>query len=118
MKYLKLLKAIPDYINQQKVLIKKGLDAGVIADIGELGIFATNQSEELLRMMVTKAEHLPQELIDANDGSADLATEIKLRESQRRLNCLSLDIKILSLLNLIGDLRIDYWGLLFHHLIF
>lgn len=41
-----------------------------------------NQSEELLRMMVTKAEHLPKELIDANDGSADLATEIKLRESQ------------------------------------
>ena len=28
-KYLKLLKAIPDYINQQKVLIKKGLDAGM-----------------------------------------------------------------------------------------
>ena len=27
--YLKLLKAIPDYINQQKVLIKKGLDAGM-----------------------------------------------------------------------------------------
>ena len=28
-KYLKLLKAIPDYINQQKVLIKKGLDTGM-----------------------------------------------------------------------------------------
>ena len=28
-KYLKLLKAIPDYINEQKVLIKKGLDAGM-----------------------------------------------------------------------------------------
>ena len=28
-KYLKLLKAIPNYINQQKVLIKKGLDAGM-----------------------------------------------------------------------------------------
>ncbi len=28
-KYLKLLKAIPDYINQQKVLIKKGLNAGM-----------------------------------------------------------------------------------------
>ena len=28
-KYLKLLKAIPDYINQQKVLIKKGLDSGM-----------------------------------------------------------------------------------------
>ena len=28
-KYLKLLKAIPDYINEQKVLIKKGLDAGI-----------------------------------------------------------------------------------------
>ena len=41
-----------------------------------------NQSEELLRMMVTRAEHVPQELIDANDGSEDLATEIKLRESQ------------------------------------
>ena len=27
--YLKLLKAIPDYINQQKVLIKKGLDTGM-----------------------------------------------------------------------------------------
>ena len=28
-KYLKLLKAIPNYINQQKVLIKKGLDTGM-----------------------------------------------------------------------------------------
>ncbi len=41
-----------------------------------------NQSEELLRMMVTKAEHVPQELIDANDGAQDLASEIKVRESQ------------------------------------
>ena len=41
-----------------------------------------NQSEELLRMMITRAEHLPQELIEANDGSEDLATEIKFRKSQ------------------------------------
>jgi len=41
-----------------------------------------NQSEELLRMMVTRAEHVPQELIDANEGSQDLASEIKLKESQ------------------------------------
>ena len=41
-----------------------------------------NQSEQLLRMMITRAEHLPQELIEANDGSEDLATEIKLKKSQ------------------------------------
>lgn len=38
-----------------------------------------NQSEQLLRMMVTRAEHVPTEIIEANDGSEDLATEIKLR---------------------------------------
>ena len=29
LKYLKVLKAIPKYIEQQKILIKKGLDAGM-----------------------------------------------------------------------------------------
>ena len=38
-----------------------------------------NQSEELLRMMVTRAEHLPREIIEANEGAEELATEIKLR---------------------------------------
>ena len=37
-----------------------------------------SQSEELLRMMVTRAEYLPTEIIEANDGSEDLAAEIKL----------------------------------------
>jgi len=41
-----------------------------------------NQSEQLLRMMVTKAEHLPSEIIEANEGSADLSTEIKLRSDK------------------------------------
>ncbi|MBC8309154.1 MAG: 30S ribosomal protein S6 [Phycisphaerales bacterium] len=38
-----------------------------------------NQSEQLLRMMVTRAEHLPTEIIEANEGAQDLADEIKLR---------------------------------------
>lgn len=38
-----------------------------------------NLSEELLRMMVTSAEHIPAEIIEANEGQEDLATEIKLR---------------------------------------
>ena len=38
-----------------------------------------NLSEELLRTMVTSAEHIPDEIIDANEGQADLAAEIKLR---------------------------------------
>ncbi|MDP7005906.1 MAG: 30S ribosomal protein S6 [Phycisphaerales bacterium] len=41
-----------------------------------------SQSEELLRMMVTRAEHLPKEIIEANDGSEELASEIKLRGDQ------------------------------------
>lgn len=38
-----------------------------------------NLSEELLRTMVTSAEHIPDEIIEANEGQADLAAEIKLR---------------------------------------
>ena len=38
-----------------------------------------NQSEQLLRMMVTRAEHLPSEIIEANEGAEELLTEIKLR---------------------------------------
>ena len=38
-----------------------------------------NLSEELLRMMITSAEHIPTEIIEANEGQEDLATEIKLR---------------------------------------
>ena len=41
-----------------------------------------NQSEEVLRMMVTKADHIPTETIEANDGSEELATEIKLRSEK------------------------------------
>jgi len=32
-----------------------------------------------LRMMITSAEHIPAEIIEANEGQEDLATEIKLR---------------------------------------
>jgi small subunit ribosomal protein S6 len=42
-----------------------------------------NQSEQLLRMMVTRAEHLPTETIEANDGAEELATEIKLRSEKK-----------------------------------
>ena len=38
-----------------------------------------NLSEELLRMMITSAEHIPAEIIEANEGQEDLAAEIKLR---------------------------------------
>lgn len=38
-----------------------------------------NQSEQLLRMMITRGEHLPIETIEANEGAEELATEIKLR---------------------------------------
>ena len=38
---------------------KKGLDAGVIADIGELGIFATNQPEELLNDDIDCVHYTP-----------------------------------------------------------
>lgn len=38
-----------------------------------------NLSEEILRTMVTSAEHIPDEIIEANEGQADLAAEIKLR---------------------------------------
>jgi small subunit ribosomal protein S6 len=42
-----------------------------------------NQSEQLLRMMVTRAEYLPSETIEANEGADDLATEIKLRGEKK-----------------------------------
>jgi len=41
-----------------------------------------NQSEEIIRMMVTRAEYLPQEIIDSNEGSDALADEIKVRGKQ------------------------------------
>jgi small subunit ribosomal protein S6 len=41
-----------------------------------------NLSEELLRMMITSAEHIPSEIIEANDGQEDLAAEIKLRSEK------------------------------------
>ena len=41
-----------------------------------------NLSEDLLRMMVTSAEHIPSEIIEANDGQEDLAAEIKLRSEK------------------------------------
>ncbi|MBC8200982.1 MAG: 30S ribosomal protein S6 [Planctomycetes bacterium] len=42
-----------------------------------------NQSEEILRMMVTRAENLPSETIEANEGAQALADEIKLRSEQK-----------------------------------
>jgi len=41
-----------------------------------------NLSEQILRAMVTRAEHLPQEVIEAAEGRAKLADEIKLRAEQ------------------------------------
>ena len=41
-----------------------------------------NLSELLLRFMVTRADHLAQEQMEAADGSAELADEIKLRAEQ------------------------------------
>ncbi len=41
-----------------------------------------NLSEELLRTMVTSAEHIPTEIIEANEGQEDLAAEIKLRSEK------------------------------------
>ena len=41
-----------------------------------------NQSEEVLRMMVTKADYIPTEIVEANEGSEELATEIKRRSEK------------------------------------
>jgi small subunit ribosomal protein S6 len=41
-----------------------------------------NQSEQVIRMMVTRAEHLPEETIKANEGAEALAKEIKVRGEQ------------------------------------
>jgi small subunit ribosomal protein S6 len=38
-----------------------------------------NLSEELLRVMITRADHLPLEQMEAADGQAELADEIRLR---------------------------------------
>lgn len=38
-----------------------------------------NLSEQVLRAMMTRADHLTQEQMEAADGSAELADEIKLR---------------------------------------
>jgi small subunit ribosomal protein S6 len=42
-----------------------------------------NQSEEIIRMMVTRAENLPTEIIEANEGAQALADEIKVRGEQK-----------------------------------
>ncbi len=42
-----------------------------------------NLSEELLRSMVTSAEHIPSEIIEANEGQEDLAAEIKTRSEKK-----------------------------------
>ncbi|MEM7229926.1 MAG: 30S ribosomal protein S6 [Planctomycetota bacterium] len=39
-------------------------------------------SEQLLRAMMTRAEHLPKEIIEAADGRQQLEDEIKLRSTQ------------------------------------
>ena len=41
-----------------------------------------NQSEQVIRMMVTRAEHLPEETIKANEGAEALAKEIKVRSEK------------------------------------
>jgi small subunit ribosomal protein S6 len=41
-----------------------------------------NLSEQLLRSLVTRAELIPQEIIEAADGRSTLADEIKLRGEQ------------------------------------
>ena len=38
-----------------------------------------NLSEELLRVMITRADHLPLEQMEAADGQTELADEIRLR---------------------------------------
>jgi small subunit ribosomal protein S6 len=43
---------------------------------------ACNLSELLLRSMIIRADHLTQEQMEAADGSAELADEIRLREVQ------------------------------------
>ena len=53
-----------------------------------------NQSEHLLRMMVTRAEHVPTETIEANEGADDLATEIKLRGEKKTEKGASADSKV------------------------
>lgn len=40
-----------------------------------------NLSEEILRAMVTRADHVPQEVIDSTEGRSALADEIKMREA-------------------------------------
>jgi small subunit ribosomal protein S6 len=41
-----------------------------------------NLSEQLLRSMITRADHLTQEKIEAADGTAQLADEIKLQAAE------------------------------------
>ncbi len=42
-----------------------------------------NQSEDIIRMMVTRAEHIPTEIIEANEGAQALADEINVRGEQK-----------------------------------
>ena len=53
-----------------------------------------SQSEEILRMMVTRAEHIPTEIIEANEGTEALADEIKLRGEQKTDSGNSADSKV------------------------
>ena len=41
-----------------------------------------NLSEQLLRAMMTRADHVPQEMIEAAEGREKLADEIRLRQEQ------------------------------------
>jgi small subunit ribosomal protein S6 len=42
-----------------------------------------NLSERLLRCMIIRADHLPQEVMEASDGRAELADEIRVRATSR-----------------------------------
>ncbi len=41
-----------------------------------------NLSEDLLRVMITRADHIPPEIIEAAEGQATLADEIRLRQTE------------------------------------
>ncbi|PWH11529.1 DUF885 domain-containing protein [Bacteroidetes bacterium SCGC AAA795-G10] len=77
-KYLKLLKAIPDYINQQKVLIKKGLDAGMGQPLvifkgyeSSYNLHITNSAEE--NFYYSPFLKLPSQLSKKDKDSLQLA---------------------------------------------
>jgi small subunit ribosomal protein S6 len=45
---------------------------------------ACNLSEQLLRSMIIRADHMTQEQMEAADGTAELADEIKLRAAETK----------------------------------